>query len=117
MFSGWGKKVQGTRSYISPEQIRNQNLDARADIYSYGCVLFELLTGKPPYTGDSADDLLKKHLSASIPAVQVYNDNVTPEFSGLIRRFTSIEPAGERPFRQRMVLRGLERLPVICTPR
>jgi serine/threonine protein kinase len=86
MFSGWGKKVQGTRSYISPEQIRNQNLDARADIYSYGCVIFELLTGKPPYTGDSADDLLKKHLTAPIPAAQVHNDNVTPEFSNLVRR-------------------------------
>ena len=86
MFGGWGKKVQGTRSYISPEQIRNQNLDARADMYSYGCMLFELLTGKPPYTGDNADDLLKKHLSAPIPSVQVANDNVTPEFSNLIRR-------------------------------
>ncbi len=84
MFSS--NKTQGTRSYISPEQIRNQNLDARADIYSFGCVLYELITGKPPYTGDNADDLLNKHLIAAVPATLVMNANVTQEFSDLIRR-------------------------------
>jgi serine/threonine protein kinase len=81
-----GSKTQGTRSYISPEQIRNQNLDGRADIYSFGCVLYELIAGKPPYTGDNADDLLNRHLTAAVPAVLVANDNVTQEFSDLIRR-------------------------------
>jgi serine/threonine protein kinase len=79
-------KGAGTRSYMSPEQIRKQNLDARADIYSFGCVLFELITGKPPYTGDNADDLLNKHISAAVPAVLVFNQNVSQEFSDLIRR-------------------------------
>jgi len=86
MFSFGKKAVQGTRSYMSPEQIRNQNLDPRADVYSYGCVLFELLSGKPPYTGTTADELLNKHLTAPIPSVRVYNDNVTPEFDNLIRK-------------------------------
>lgn len=84
MFSG--TKTQGTRSYISPEQIRNQNLDARADIYSFGCVLFELISGKPPYTGDNADDLLNKHLNAAVPATLVFNSNISQEFSDLIRK-------------------------------
>jgi serine/threonine-protein kinase len=88
MFS-FGKKVQGTRSYMSPEQIRNQNVDARGDIYSYGCVLFELLTGKAPFTGTTADELLNKHLSGPIPSVQVGNDNVTPEFGALLRKMMS----------------------------
>jgi len=92
----FGRKVQGTRSYMSPEQIRNQNLDARADIYSYGCVLFELLTGKTPYTGDNADDLLNKHLLASVPSVQVHNDNITSEFNNLIRRMMA-KKRDERP--------------------
>src|SRR5262245_4516740 len=84
---GFGKKaVQGTRSYMSPEQIRNQNLDARADIYSFGCVLFELLSGKPPFTGTNADELLNKHLMGPIPNVQVNNDNVTPEFANVIKK-------------------------------
>ena len=86
MFSFGKKVVQGTRSYMSPEQIRTQNLDGRADLYSYGCVLFELLSGKPPFTGTNADELLNKHLNGPIPNVQVQNDNVTPEFAELLKK-------------------------------
>jgi serine/threonine protein kinase len=92
----FGSKIQGTRSYMSPEQIRGKNLDARADIYSYGCVLFELLTAKTPFTGTTADELLSKHLSAPIPSVQSQNDNVTPEFANLIRKMMAKRPA-DRP--------------------
>ena len=59
------RKIQGTRSYMSPEQIRGQALDERADIYSFGCMVYELLGGKPPYTGTSTNDLLNKHLRAA----------------------------------------------------
>jgi serine/threonine protein kinase len=86
MFSFGKKVVQGTRSYMSPEQIRTQNLDGRADLYSFGCVVFELLSGKPPFTGTNADELLNKHLTAAIPNVQVQNDNVTPEFAEVLKR-------------------------------
>lgn len=96
MFSFGRRAVQGTRSYMSPEQIRNQNLDARADVYSYGCTIFELLAGKPPFTGTNADELLSKHLTAAIPTVQVHNENVTPEFANLIRK-TMAKRRDERP--------------------
>jgi serine/threonine protein kinase len=96
MFSFGKKAVQGTRSYMSPEQIRNQNLDARADVYSYGCTVFELLAGKPPFTGTNADELLNKHLTAPIPTVQVHNENVTPEFANLIRKMMA-KRRDERP--------------------
>ncbi len=82
----FGGKIQGTRSYMSPEQIRGKNLDARADIYSFGCMLFELVTGKLPFTGSTADELLSKHISAPIPTVQALNENITPEFGALIRK-------------------------------
>jgi serine/threonine protein kinase len=61
-------------------------LDARSDIYSFGCVMYELLTGKVPYTGSSPDDLLNKHLSAGIPSPQVHNNQVTDDLHNLIRR-------------------------------
>ena len=80
------RKLQGTRSYMSPEQIRQQSLDARADVYSFGCVLFELVGGKTPFTGDTPDDLLRRHLTAAIPSVQSLNANVTAEFATLIKR-------------------------------
>lgn len=83
---GWFTQVQGTRSYMSPEQIRNQALDPRADVYSFGCVLYELVTGKAPFTGDSPNDLLNKHLTAPPPSAQVLSPNVSAEFSDLIRK-------------------------------
>lgn len=60
-------KLQGTVSYMSPEQIREDpNLDSRTDIYSLGAVFYEVLTGQPPTTGDSIDEILKKTLSGDI---------------------------------------------------
>lgn len=89
-------KVQGTRSYMSPEQIRGKVLDERADVYSFGCMLYEMATGKPPYTGQSPNDLLNKHLSAQVPNPIVANDNVTPEFAELTKRMMGKTP-DERP--------------------
>jgi serine/threonine protein kinase len=89
-------KVQGTRSYIAPEQIRGMALDDRADLYSLGCTLFELIAGKPPYTGTSTQDLLNKHLKGPLPALENVNPNVTPEFAQLIRWAMQKDPA-DRP--------------------
>ncbi|SMP51146.1 hypothetical protein SAMN06265222_103229 [Neorhodopirellula lusitana] len=80
------KTVQGTRSYMSPEQIRGKLCDERSDIYSFGCVVYELVTGKPPFTGQTPNDLLSKHISASIPSAAAQNNNVTSELAGLIKR-------------------------------
>lgn len=90
------KKIQGTRSYMSPEQIRNQRLDERADIYSFGCMLHELVGGKPPFTGTSTSDLLNKHLSAAPPPLQAANRDVSDAFAQLVRRMLSKKPQ-DRP--------------------
>lgn len=91
-FGGKTKNVSGTKSYMSPEQIRGAALDPRSDVYSFGCVLFEMATGKPPYTGVSANDLLNKHISASIPSPLVSNDNVTQEFANVIKTAMAKRP-------------------------
>lgn len=85
LLTGRAKNVQGTLSYMAPEQIRGEALDQRADVYSFGCVLFELVTGKAPYTGTSPNELLNKHISAAIPSPLVANDNVTAEFAALLK--------------------------------
>lgn len=96
MFAGKSKNIQGTRSYMSPEQIRGTIMDERTDIYSFGCVLYELVTGKPPYTGESPNDLLQKHISAPIPSPQVMNENVTSDFAAVIRSTMAKKP-DDRP--------------------
>jgi eukaryotic-like serine/threonine-protein kinase len=94
-FSFFSRKVtRGTRSYMSPEQIRGKSLDERSDVYSFGCVLFELLCGRAPYTGTTPDELLEKHLRAAIPTVQALNGNVTTEMAELIRRMMAKRPQG-----------------------
>ncbi len=95
IFGGKGK-VQGTYSYMSPEQIRGQTLDERADIYSFGCMVYELLTGKLPFTGISSSDLLNKHLKAKPPNLCMLNKNIQPEFADLVHRMLAKNPA-DRP--------------------
>ena len=90
--SGFGKMfasksaIMGTRSYMSPEQIRGDHLDPSSDIYGLGCVLFELLAGRPPFTGSTADELLKKHLRAPIPVLTSIDKIITPSFSKLVSK-------------------------------
>jgi serine/threonine protein kinase len=84
--------VQGTRSYMSPEQIQGKICDERSDVYSFGCLLFEISTGKLPYTGLNPNDLLTKHLNASIPSPSALNDNITSDFANLIRSMMSKKP-------------------------
>ena len=91
-------KIQGTRSYMSPEQIRGQPLDERADIYSFGCMVYELLGGKPPYTGTSTNELLNKHLRSPIPPLQASNRNVTDDFAQLGAAMLAKKPE-DRPRR------------------
>ncbi|MDO4888526.1 MAG: Stk1 family PASTA domain-containing Ser/Thr kinase [Actinomycetaceae bacterium] len=67
--------VVGTAQYLSPEQARGEVVDARSDLYSAGCLLYELLTGKPPFTGDSAVAVAYQHVSETPRlASQVYPD-------------------------------------------
>jgi serine/threonine-protein kinase len=63
--------IVGTAYYMSPEQLREDpDMDQRADIYSLGCVLYEMLTGGPPYTGPSLKDLILAILKAPVPSVR-----------------------------------------------
>jgi serine/threonine protein kinase len=119
--TGFGKlfagktKVEGTRSYMSPEQIRGGTLEPRSDIYSMGCMIYELITGKAPYTGNTPNELLSKHLSASIPSLLVGNDNVSPEFNNIIRKMLAKKPE-ERPQDMWEVLKMIRSTPIFKKP-
>ncbi|MDR1480439.1 MAG: serine/threonine protein kinase [Planctomycetaceae bacterium] len=89
-------QAQGTRSYISPEQIRGVLPEPSVDIYSLGCTYYELLATRLPFSADNMNDLLRKHISATPPAVMLRNKNVTKEFSDLLRSMMSKSPI-DRP--------------------
>jgi len=85
------KLSKGTRSYMSPEQIRRENTDARSDIYGFGCVVFELLAGRTPFTGNSPNDLLNKHLYSSPPSLEAVSD-ASSDFSAIVKKMMAKDP-------------------------
>ena len=88
--------VQGTYSYMAPEQIRGYAVDERADIYSFGCMCYELITGKLPFTAVNPAELLNKHLKAKPSQINVLNKNVHADFASLVHRMLAKDPK-ERP--------------------
>jgi beta-lactam-binding protein with PASTA domain/tRNA A-37 threonylcarbamoyl transferase component Bud32 len=85
--------VLGTASYLSPEQAQGQPVDVRSDIYSLGCVLFEMVTGRPPFPGDSPVTVASKHvLEQPTPPSQI-NQDVSPDLDAVILRALAKNPA------------------------
>ncbi|MBY0589435.1 serine/threonine protein kinase [bacterium] len=106
----WRKKRQasGTRSYMSPEQIRGEPLDRRADIYSAGIMFFELVAGRPPYTANSGNELLKKHLQSGVPILSP-DTGVDGSFADLVRRMMAKKPS-DRPATMEDILAEMRRI-------
>jgi serine/threonine-protein kinase len=84
--------VQGTRTYMAPEQILGKPLTPQTDIYNFGVTLFELITGEPPFKGSTPKDLLLRHLGEPAPAPSEFNPNVAPEMDLVIQRMLSKKP-------------------------
>jgi serine/threonine-protein kinase len=76
--------VIGTAQYLSPEQAQGQSVDARSDIYSTGCLLFELLTGRPPFKGDSPVAIAYQHVGEAPPRPSTFNADVDPALDAVV---------------------------------
>src|SRR5438445_1196767 len=84
----------GTPGYMSPEQASGREpVDGRSDLYSLGCVLYEMLAGEPPFTGPSAESIVRQHLSAPPPRVSAMRAAVTPAVEQAIARALAKTPA------------------------
>lgn len=90
------RRRPGTWSYMSPEQIRNKRLTGLADVYSLGVTLFELLTGRLPYSAETPQELLEQHLYAPIPSIGATAPDVPPEVDELARAMMAKDPL-DRP--------------------
>ena len=78
--------VVGTAQYLSPEQARGETVDARSDLYSTGCLLFELLTGRPPFIGDSPVSVAYQHVREQPPRPSQYASDVPQALDQIVLR-------------------------------
>ncbi len=85
--------VIGTAQYLSPEQARGETVDARSDVYSVGCVLFEILTGEPPFTGDSPVAVAYQHVREDPRLPSHVHPGVPRELDSVILKAMSKNPA------------------------
>jgi Tol biopolymer transport system component len=84
--------VLGTLGYMSPEQVRGREADARSDIFSFGAILYEMLAGKRAFAGDSAADTMSAILREDPPDLSVTNANVSPGLDRVVRHCLEKNP-------------------------
>ncbi|GAA1141107.1 protein kinase domain-containing protein [Nesterenkonia lutea] len=85
--------VVGTAQYLSPEQARGEVVDHRSDLYSAGCVLFELLANRPPFQGESPVSVAYQHVREAAPAVSDFNPRVSPAMESVVEKALTKDPA------------------------
>jgi serine/threonine protein kinase len=100
-------RVLGTGEYVSPEQALGRKVDGRSDIYALGVVLFEMLTGRPPFTGPGFADVAAQHVRAPVPFVGDVAPGIPASLASLVTRCLQKRPE-ERPANARLVRMELE---------
>ncbi|WP_146586508.1 serine/threonine-protein kinase [Posidoniimonas polymericola] len=93
---GGKTKIQGTYSYMSPDQIRGNGVDPRDDVYSFGCMVHELMCGALPFTANSPNELMQKHIKSRPPSLVVADKNINPDFAAYVQRMLA-KDRKERP--------------------
>jgi class 3 adenylate cyclase len=88
--------MMGTVAYMPPEQALGREADARSDLYSWGCVLYEMVTGRPPFLGDDAVAIISQHINTAPVAPSWHNPEVPRALEALILRCLAKDP-DERP--------------------
>ncbi len=111
--------ILGTASYLSPEQAQGQPVDGRSDIYSLGCVLYEMVTGRPPFLGDSPVAVASKQVLEQPTPPSRLNPDVTADLDAVILRALAKNPANRYQSAEEMradLERAKRGLPVLATP-
>jgi eukaryotic-like serine/threonine-protein kinase len=111
--------VIGTAQYLSPEQARGEAVDARSDVYATGCVVFELLTGHPPFTGDNPVSVAYQHVREDPKPPSASNRDVTPDVDAVVLKALAKNPLNRYQSAAEMradLLRAATGRPVLATP-
>jgi eukaryotic-like serine/threonine-protein kinase len=111
--------VIGTAQYLSPEQARGERVDARSDLYSAGCLLYELLTGRPPFVGDSPVAVAYQHVREDPPPPSQHDPEIPPEVDAIVLKALAKHPDNRYQSAAEMradIERALAGMPVEATP-
>ena len=81
-----GSAIVGTPAYMCPEQAQGEELDGRADIYALGVILFEMLTGRQPYEGDTPMSVVVKHITEPPPHILDFRPDLPPAIETIIEK-------------------------------
>ena len=84
--------VMGTVAYLAPEQVESGGADARSDVYAAGIVLFEMLTGAPPFAGDTPMSVAYQHVTTDVPPPSTLVPGLAPALDGLVLAATDRDP-------------------------
>jgi eukaryotic-like serine/threonine-protein kinase len=84
--------VMGTPTYMAPEQCRGVAVDHRADLYSLGCIVFEMIAARPPFVGEGVGDVLAAHIHVPPPTLAPLANDVTPAIEQLVQRLLEKDP-------------------------
>jgi serine/threonine-protein kinase len=107
MTSTWN--IIGTAQYLSPEQATGTQADARSDLYSVGCLLYELLAGRPPFTGDTPVAIAYQHVSAPLTAITEIQESLDPALNAFFS-IALAKDANERYQSANAMLKDLKKL-------
>jgi serine/threonine-protein kinase len=111
--------VIGTAQYLSPEQARGEPVDARSDVYATGCVLYELLTGQPPFVGDNPVSVAYQHVREDPRPPSASNREVPPDIDAVVLKALAKNRANRYQSAAEMrgdLLRAVNGRPVLATP-
>jgi eukaryotic-like serine/threonine-protein kinase len=100
-------RVLGTTDYVSPEQAMGHDVDARSDIYSLGVLLYEMLTGEPPFKAETVVGVAMKHVNEPMPDTQVHRSDASAALARVVENATSKDP-GKRYRNMNEMLAELE---------
>jgi serine/threonine-protein kinase len=105
------RRIAGTRPYIAPETIRREPPDERTDVYSLGVTIYEMLTGRPPFTSEDRDELLRKHLTQQPTYMRMARREISAKMDDLVLQMLAKNPA-HRPENMEAVMRRLKAIQV-----